>query len=149
MTIRDAEAKDAEKLDSLLTKLLHDESRYDQNLLGDCSVKENYCNRIGLDGHKLLLIEEDGEIIGYLYGFLYHIPGIYKSPIAILDALFIDKNHRRKGYASMLIAAFRSFAAENGARQIELKVISNNEAAFSLYSKLAFRETKKYMKLEL
>ena len=149
MKIRDAEIKDAKQLDMLLTKLIHDEAQYDSNLRSDCQIKDNYCHRIGLEGHKLILIEEDGEIAGYLYGFIYHIPDIYKSPIAIIDALFIDKPYRRRGYASMLIDAFRAFAAENGACQIELKVLSGNTHAVGLYNKLSFVETKKNMKLEL
>lgn len=149
MKIRDAEKKDANQLDMLLTRLIRDESQYDNNLNSDCEIKENYSNLIGLDGHKFIVIEEDGEIIGYLYGFVYHIPGIHKSPTAILDALFIDEKYRRKGYASMLITEFRAFAVENGASQIELKVVSDNLCAVDLYEKLTFAETKKYMKMKL
>ena len=149
MKMRDAEAKDAQQLDVLLTKLIREESRYDSNLNEACEIRDNYIGRIGLDGHKLILIEEDGEIVGYLYGFIYDVPGVYKSPIAILDALFVEEKHRRKGFASMLIDAFRTFAKENGACRIELKVISGNEPAAGLYEKLYFSETKKYMKMEL
>ncbi len=149
MRIRDAELKDAKQLEIMLSKLIRDESQYDSNLIHDCEIQDNYCNRIGLDGHKLILIEENEEIVGYLYGFIYHIPGIYKAPIAIIDALFVDEKYRRKSCASMLIDAFRVFAADNGACQIELKVVSENEHAVGLYRKLSFVETKKYMKLEL
>ena len=62
MKIRNAEPKDAEQLDMMLTRLIQDESRYDRNLNRECEIKDNYCNRIGLDGHKLILIEENGEI---------------------------------------------------------------------------------------
>ena len=149
MKMRDAKAEDTSRLDALLSKLICDESQYDGNLNQEREVKDNYCGRIGLDGHKLLLIEDNEEVVGYLYGFIYHIPGIYKAPIAIIDALFIEESHRRKGYASALISEFRKFAGENGVRQIELKVISDNKPALSLYEKLSFSETKKYMKMEL
>lgn len=149
MKIRDAEKKDAKQLDMLLTRLIRYESQYDNNLNSDCEMKENYCNLIGLDGHKCILIEEEGEIIGYLYGFIYHIPAIHKFPTAIIDALFIDEKYRRKGYASMLITEFRKFAVENGASQIELKVVSDNLGAVGLYEKLTFAETKKYMQMKL
>ena len=149
MKIRDAKAEDTPRLDALLSKLIRDEAHYDGNINRRCEVKDNYCGRIGLDGHKLLLIEDNEEAVGYLYGFIYHIPGIYKAPIAIIDALFIEESHRRKGYASALISEFRKFAGENGVRQIELKVISANKPALSLYEKLSFSETKKYMKMEL
>ena len=147
MILRDANIDDAEGLDKLLSKLVREESQYDDNLNPNCEILDNYRYRIGLEGHKLLIIEEKGEIIGYLYGFVYHIPGIYEAPIAILDALFIGEEHRRKGYASMLISEFKKFATDNGAKQIELKVLSNNSVALKLYEKLSFVETKKYMKM--
>ena len=141
MKLRDATTADAARLDTLLTRLIHDEVQYDSNLNGR--------DRIGLEGHKLLLIENGGEIVAFLYGFLYEIPGMLAKPIAILDALYVEKEHRRKGYASQLISAFKPFAEENGACRIELKVLSRNEAALRLYEKLSFKETKKYMTMDL
>ncbi len=124
MTIRDAEPKDANQLDGLLTSLIHDETQYDSNLNEACIITDNYCNRIGLDGHKLLLIENEGEIVGYLYGFIYQVPDIWMRPVAILDALYVDEKHRRKGYATLLLSKFKTFAQESGACRIELKVLS-------------------------
>ena len=149
MRIRDAELKDANQLDALLTGLIRDEAQYDCNVNRTCEIKDNYCRLIGMEGHKLLLAEEDGEIVGYLYGFIYRVPGVYKSPGAILDALFVEEKHRRKGCASMLISGFREFARENGACQIELKVMSGNDRAINLYRKLSFAEMKKHMRMEL
>ena len=149
MRIRDAELKDADRLDALLTRLIRDEARYDGNVNRACEIKDHYCRLIGMEGHKLLLAEADGEIVGYLYGFIYRVPGVYKEPGAILDALFVDEKHRRKGCASMLISGFKEFAKENGACQIELKVMSGNDRAVSLYEKLSFAEMKKHMRMEL
>lgn len=149
MYIRDAEMKDAEQLDALLTKLIQDEAQYDSNLYQESIITNNYGNRIGLDGHKLILIEDENKIIGYLYGFIYHIPEIYKYPIAIVDALYIEEKYRRKGYATMLVSEFKAFALKNRAHQVELKVVSANQAAVEFYKKLAFCETKKYMRMRL
>lgn len=149
MKLRDATPADATRLDELLTKLIHDEAQYDPNLNDSYVVTDNYLDRIGLEGHKLLLIEDEGEIVAFLYGFLYEIPGMLAKPIAILDALYVEEAYRRKGCASQLISAFKSFAAESGVCRIELKVLSNNETALHLYEKLSFKETKKYMTMEL
>ena len=149
MKIRDAEPKDAAQLDALLTKLIRDETQYDSNLNGECTVTDNYCTRIGLEGHKLLLVEENGEIAGYLYGFVYQIPNITLHPTAVLDALFVDEKYREKGFASALITEFQKFAAENRACRIELKVVSDNKAALALYRKHNFTEAKKYMNKNL
>ena len=42
MKIRNAEPKDAEQLDMMLTRLIQDESRYDSNLNRECEIKDNY-----------------------------------------------------------------------------------------------------------
>ena len=57
MKLRDATPADAARLDELLTKLIHDEAQYDPNLNDSYVVTDNYLDRIGLEGHKLLLIE--------------------------------------------------------------------------------------------
>ncbi len=149
MKIRDAEPKDAVLIDQMLTDLIHDESQYDFNLDSGCMITENYCNRIGLDGHKLLVAEDDGKIVGYIYGFIYQVPGIWLHSVAILDALYVDKNFRRRGCATLLFSKFKEFAKENGACRIELKVVSDNKAAVELYNHLSFVEAKKYMNLDL
>lgn len=149
MKIREAVPQDAERLDELLTKLIRDEVQYDPNLSGDYVVRDNYAERIGLDGHLLLLAEEEGELAGYLYGFVYQIPGMWKAPVALLDALYVEEKYRRRGCAHMLAAEFRKFAQERGACCMELKVLSRNETALKLYEGLGFVETKKYMALDL
>ncbi len=149
MKIRDAEPKDASRLDALLTALIHNEIQYDPNLDPTCTITDNYGNRIGLEGHKLLIAEEDGKIAGYLYGFLYHIPGIWKHPVAILDALYVEEHYRRRGCATALFAAFQAFAKESGACRIELKVLSDNGSALEFYKKRSCKEAKKHMNLTL
>lgn len=149
MKLRDATPADAARLDALLTKLIRYEAQYDSNFIDSYVVTDNYLDRIGLEDHKLLLIEDEGEIVAFLYGFLYEIPGMFAKPIAILDALYVEKAYRRKGCAAQLISAFKAFAAESGACRVELKVLSRNETALRLYEKLSFKETKKYMAMDL
>jgi len=149
MIIRDAEIADVDELDRLLTLLIRDESKYDVNLNNTCMITDNYCSRIGLDGHKILVAEENGQIAGFLYGFIYHIPNITLQAAAILDALYIVDKYRGKGCATALITQFKHFAKENNACRIELKVFSENGQALKLYEKLSFREEKKYMYAEL
>lgn len=149
MKLREAAPADAARLDDLLTRLIRYEARYDPNLDRSYVVTDNYRDRIGMEGHKLLLIEDGGEIAAFLYGFLYEIPNMFAKPIAILDALYVEEAYRRKGCATQLISAFKAFAVESGACRMELKVLTDNETALHLYEKLQFNETKKYMAMEL
>ena len=149
MTIRDACIDDAACLDALLTKLIREESYYDENLEKSCVIIGNYAQKTGLEGQKLLVAEQEGEIVGYLYGFLWHIPDIFVAPVAIVDALFVERDFRRRGFARALLEFFCDFAREQGACRMELKVFSANTAALRCYESCSFRESKKYMHLEL
>ena len=92
--IRDAVKEDVARVDELLTELIRYETQFDKNLNKEYTVSNNYIEVIGLDGHKLLIVETEGKIVGFLYGFVYQIPGMFARPVALLDALYILKNLR-------------------------------------------------------
>ncbi len=147
MTIRDAQQPDTVFLDAMLTQLIRHEKRWDNNIDKNTVISDNYKNLIGQDECKLLVAEDNGEIIGYLCGFIIKQP-MYCEPIAILDALYVCEHHRRKGCATALIDRFKEIAIMAGAACVELKVFSDNPAK-DLYSSIGFEETKKYMRLPL
>ena len=144
--IRKARMEDANTLDAMLTELIGYETRYDSNLDASYQVQDNYARLVEEAGCALLVAEAEGRIVGFLYGFLYQIPGMHVKPMALLDALFVSEPYR--GIATALFSAFRRFAAEKGACRIELKVMSRNENALRFYEKLSFQECKKYMTLD-
>ena len=146
--IRNAVKEDASRVDELLTELIRYETEFDKNLNKEYTVSNNYSEVIGLDGHKLLVAETEGKIVGFLYGFVYQIPGIFARPVALLDALYILEEYRHNGFAGALFQQFKQFAHENDAHSIELKVMTENLNALHFYEKLGFCEIKKYMQLE-
>lgn len=148
MKIRDARKADAEILDGMLTQLIQYEKRWDSNMVEDFTVNNNYENLIGQPGYKALVAEENDKIIGYIYGFSYR-SAVEKKPIVILDALYVAEKFRNTGCATALICEFQKFAVAEGAASIELKVFSENNPAFRLYSGFGFKEIKKYMSLDL
>ena len=56
--------------------------------------------------------------MGYLYGFLYQIPGMMLRPVAIMDALYVEEAYRGQGIARELFQRFREFAEEGHAGRI-------------------------------
>lgn len=146
--IRKARMEDANTLDAMLTELIGYETRYDSNLDASYRVQDNYARMVEEAGCALLVTEAEGRIVGFLYGFVYQIPGMHRRPLALLDALFVSEPYRGRGIATALFSAFRRFTAEKCACRIELKVMSRNENALRFYEKLSFQECKKYMTLD-
>ena len=149
MVIRNAIRSDGVALDALLTKLIRNETRYDSNLSPEVVIKDNYAQRIEEEGSGAFVAEEDGNIVGYLYGFLYQIPGMMLRPVAIMDALYVEEAYRGQGIAKKLFRCFWEFAEDCHAERVELKVLSGNAKAIALYEALGFCEKKKYMELLL
>ena len=145
MKIRNAGMKDAAELDAMLTKLIRYESRWDENLDTEYTVQDNYSHMIGHPDCRIWIAEIDGEIGGYLCAILHRLP-MYRKPVVILDALYIEEPYRRKGYATALFQKLWEFANETDAAFVELKVFADNVSAGRLYAKQGFVEIKKYMK---
>ena len=149
MHIRQAQAKDGAAMDALLTKLIRFEAQFDANMDATLTVADNYARMLDEEDCVAFVAEENGEILGYLYGLVYEIPGMLHRPVARLDALYVQKAHRGKGAGKALCRAFAALAAERGAVKMELKVFCRNAPALGLYEALGFRETKKYMERPL
>ena len=145
MRIREAKQEDCAALDALLTKLIRDEVRYDPNLCESFTVENNYARQLEQKGCKAFLAEENGAVVGYVYGYVFDIPQMFRRPVAVLDALYVEEAFRCRGIARQLLEAFRRFAEERHAGAVELKVLSENAGAVRLYEAMGFSENKKYM----
>ncbi len=122
MHIRQAQAKDGAAMDALLTKLIRFEAQFDANMDATLTVADNYARLLDEEDCVAFVAEENGEILGYLYGLVYEIPGMLHRPVARLDALYVQEAHRGKGAGKALCRAFAALAAERGAVKMELKV---------------------------
>lgn len=149
MHIRQAQAKDGAAMDALLTELIRYEARFDANMDPTATVTDNYARLLDQEECVAFVAEEDGRVVGYLYGLVYELPGMLYRPVARLDAPYVQEAHRGKGAVKALCRAFAALAAERGAVKMELKVFCRNAPALGLYEALGFRETKKYMERPL
>lgn len=144
MNIRKANPGEGAICDALLTQLIQTERQWEPNLDETFTVCDNYEHRMAEEGTLLLVAEENGEIIGFLFGLLYPSP-VHKQPLALLDALYVSEAHRGKGCGRALALRFLEWAREQGIYAVELKVMTRNTAALRLYESLGFGEIKTYM----
>jgi GNAT superfamily N-acetyltransferase len=70
-------------------------------------------------GAHLLVAEMDGEVVGYLLGFVH--PTFYANgPVAWVEELAVHEAVRRRGVGARLMAAFEDRARADGARLVAL-----------------------------
>lgn len=125
-----------------LTKLIHDEKKYDENINEECIVNSLYENFYMNDDVCILLAKYEGKYIGYLFGTIMDIGDAYIKPQAKLEAMFIDEEYRGNKIGKRLIDEFKLWAKEKGVRYIELTVCNNNISAINLYKISGFKDTK-------
>ena len=84
------------------------------------------------------------EKVGILwYGLIPEINQAYVYHI------FIDDLHRRKGYGKKTLEIFQSMLKQSGIESIGLSVFGKNEAAYQLYKKLGYKNTRVSMEFVL
>lgn len=84
----------------------------------------------------LFLIEESGNVVGFLIGNTFI--SAYND-IGYIDDLFILRNYRRKGFASKLINKFIKILKKKKIKLIRLGVNPKNKIAIKLYNKIGFK----------
>jgi GNAT superfamily N-acetyltransferase len=85
-----------------------------------------------------VLVAFDNDLI---VGFTQLYPSfssVSMKPVWILNDLFVEEAHRKKGVAKSLISAAENFARKTGAVRIILATQTSNTAAQSLYESLGY-----------
>lgn len=136
--IRKAKYSDAAALNHLLTLLIQDERKYDKNINENFVVTNMYENYIEDETRCLLVYEEQGQIVGYLYGYQEEKDATLISGSAKLDALFVLEDYRRLGIADKLILEFKNWTKNKNLSKINVNVCTENEKAKNLYQKHQF-----------
>ena len=92
------------------------------------------------------VLEKDGEIIGYIW---FSLKNEGEDMYGLINHLFIDEAHRRKGFAKRLIEYAEKYLASIGVKQMKLHVTLTNTPALKLYEKLNYKKTRILMEKEL
>ncbi len=131
MTFRFANVEDCNILDTMLTKLIMDERKYDKSIDKNFKVQNFYQNVLGKN-NIIYLCEEENKIIGYVYT-------IINSENAVIDALYVEECYRNKKIATTLITEIIKVINEKNIYKILINVMSDNIVAKNFYLSLGFK----------
>jgi GNAT superfamily N-acetyltransferase len=131
LTIRDAEARDAEEIVGLLGQLGYPT---------EATSVGARLERLRIVGDRVVVAEREGEVVGLAQ--LHVSPTLeYDRPAAKLAALVVDESHRSEGVGRALVEAME---AEARARRCELLFLTTAERradAHAFYRRVGLEET--------
>lgn len=85
-------------------------------------------------GDQALVAEADGEIVGFLFGFIVQRP----VPTGYIHMVGIDPDHRREGVGKKLYAAFTDRCRELGVMRLKTIAFPGDEGPVSFHRALGF-----------
>ena len=100
-----------------------DEARLHKHLFGERRYAE------------VLLAEESGAVVGFAL-FFHSYSTFACKPCIYLEDLFVEPEHRGKGYGKSLLTALAKLALERDCGRVEWSVLNWNEPAIQFYKSL-------------
>ena len=139
MLIKEVETnEEASICDELLTKLIEDEKKYNDNIGGFVAILDYYPNIYNKEDNKLFIAKDNDKVVGYIYIKKESTDGLDTNKEYLIDALYVEEEYRNKGIATSLINKVKDYCKDNNIKYLNISVIDSNEKAKSLYSKLGF-----------
>jgi GNAT superfamily N-acetyltransferase len=84
---------------------------------------------------EVLLAEDAGHVLGFAL-FYHNFSTFLGQPGIYLEDLFVEPEHRGKGYGKELLLTLARLAVERGCGRLEWAVLNWNESAIQFYKKL-------------
>ncbi len=140
MIIRKIKLEDAEKFLNML-KQLDKETKYmlyeeDERNCTIEDMKERLNKREDNTKHITFIVEDNGEIVGFLSGDRGLVNRIKHSAYVVIGML---ESYRGKGIGMALIEELFKWARNNKIVRLELTVVKDNRYAVNLYKKMGFK----------
>ncbi|THV21336.1 aminoglycoside 6'-N-acetyltransferase [Peteryoungia ipomoeae] len=115
---------------------------------------------LSLDGHRdevadaltqpdrfaaFVCVSPGGVLSGFAEASLRsdHVNGCTTSPVAFLEGIFVEPEHRRFGVASALVGAVCDWAVARGVTEIASDAAADNDTSHALHAALGFEETER------
>jgi GNAT superfamily N-acetyltransferase len=128
LTIRDAQAADAEPIAGLLAQLGYPT---EANAVG------SRLERLRIVGDRVVVAELDGAAVGLAH--LQVVPAIeHERPVARIAALVVDAQHRGRGIGRALVEELEAEARARGCGLLFLTTSELRDDAHAFYEQLGF-----------
>ena len=84
----------------------------------------------------------DAKAIGFANASLRHdyVEGCETSPVAYLEAIYVEEEHRLLGYAKDLVNRCEGWGREQGAKEFASDCILTNTASYKFHIAIGFEE---------
>ncbi|RQO47570.1 GNAT family N-acetyltransferase [Variovorax sp. KBW07] len=134
-SVRQAVLADLEELAALF-----DQYRQFQGRASDVAAARSFLRERFNHGESVVFICHDGDApVGFAQ--LYpSFSSVSLSRVFVVNDLFVHASGRRKGVASMLLAAIESYAWSFGSARVTLNVARGNESAQRLYEARGWKQ---------
>ncbi len=155
LTIRRASASDIPSLRQLGYELQENERLLCPDRAPAAEIVDQYnaiTQRVVASGEWVIFVALDGDqFVGYTAGAMNDPEDdlINLAPGFHVDDIVVAKSHRGQGIGRQLLDAIGEYAKEQGAKSIELNVLSANVEAQAFYRKVGFQDYELVLKKKL
>ena len=133
--IKKYDQENASVCNDLLTKLINDETKYDENLKINIIINDYY-NKLN-ENSVIYIAFINNKVVGYIYGYVTEDIFV-KEKTTKLDALYVLEEYRGNKIASKLIEEFKNWCFSKKAKYIEVTAWNDNIDATKIYLKHGF-----------
>lgn len=148
MNIREAKLTDLPKLLEFEQCVIEAELPYNSSIKEEATVYYDLNHLILSNDTYLLVVEEEGDLIGTGYVQIRESKPYLKHDLhAYLGFMYVVPNHRGKGINAKLISLLIDWSKLKGVKDFYLDVYAKNASAIKAYEKVGFKQSMFEMKL--
>ena len=99
---------------------------------------EYFSRHIAADASFVVVAELDDTIVGYLVGHVAGASSLRPMRMAILESMFVMRDHRCQGAGETLVEAFLTWCGQQQAQHVSVTAFARNQRAIRFYERMGF-----------
>lgn len=139
--VRAASRRDLEAIGDLWVELMSFHAELDHRFGVPAQGRSNYIRHIYLalrdHNYRVLVVEDHGQILGYICGYIAQNPPIFPQPqYGFIADLCVAQHARRRHIGESLVTAICHWFHEHGMSSIQLNVAHHNPTSQAFWRKM-------------